>query len=345
MILSLTIIAEVNDMNKINIGILGATGAVGEMMLNIIQERNIAVNEVRLFASNKSVGKKIRFKDKTLIVEEADEHSFDGLDIVLGAASNTVAQVYAKYIVKAGALFIDNSSAFRSHPQVPLVIPCINEHHINNSQGIIANPNCATIIALMAIHPIIQLSNVTKMVVSTYQAVSGSGKCGMEELNQQMENYVQKRYSVPHVFNKPICNNVLPLIGELNENGHSSEELKLQNEGRKILDDAQFTVSCTCVRVPTMQCHSEAIYLETKDALSVEEIIKKIKNTKDLIYDENYASPLEYTNQDSVVVSRLRKDSNNDKAILLWCIGDQLRIGAATNAVLILESYLKLKFT
>ncbi len=328
-------------MVELNLGILGATGAVGEMMLKVLEERNIKIGKLKLFASKNSSGKKLFFQGREIVVEEADESSFKDLDVVLGATSSELSKVYAKTIVKSKALFIDNSSAFRNNPQVPLIIPTINDDEIKNHNGIISNPNCATIIALLAIFPIHQINPIQKMIVSTYQAVSGAGKAAINELEAQMKHYVERNYCSPKVFKKPICNNVIPLIGELNDLQISSEEMKMQTEARKILNDKKIRISCTCVRVPIIQCHSESIYVETNKKIIIEDVIKNIKDKSNCIYDESIATPIEYTNQDKVAISRLRLDQNDENSCQLWCCGDQLRIGAATNAINILEIWMK----
>lgn len=328
---------------KLNVAILGATGAVGEAMLKGLEERNFPIQELHLLASKRSAGKKVMFKRHEIEIEEADLFDFHGMDIVFGAVENDLAEQYARDIVKAGAIFIDNSSAFRLNPLVPLIIPEINQDQIKEHKGIIANPNCATILALMAIQAIQRLSPITSMVVSTYQAVSGAGTKGIEELEDQVEATMFNQAVQKKIFPEPIAYNVIPQIGDFDEFGYSKEEMKLQNEGRKILRNESLLVSCTCVRVPVIRCHSEAIQLVTEKSLTRQEIEDAMKNTLGIIYmEEGYPTPFECSDEDMIYVGRLRKDLTHDHGWMLWCCGDQIRKGAAINAVQIAEAWLKM---
>lgn len=325
-------------MKKYNVGILGATGAVGQEMLNILKERNFPINELRLLASPRSVGKVINYNGKDITVQLADFGAFKGLDFVLGAASNAVAKKFADDIVASGAVFIDNSSAFRMDENVPLVVPEINGDDVFKNKGIISNPNCSTIITLVAVNAINKLSKIKNMVACTYQATSGAGAEGPIELMDQMKAIIDNKEIKNNVFQYQIAQNVIPQIGSFDENGFTTEEMKMQNEGRKILHLPELLVNCTCVRVPVVRSHSIAVTLVTEDKLDLEVVKNAIANEKGCkLYDdpENkiYPMPLVTSDQDLVFVGRIRKDLINENGISLWCCGDQVRKGAATNAV------------
>lgn len=326
------------------IGILGATGAVGEQMRECLEERNIEVNELRLMASPKSVGKKLKFKNEDIEVIAINDDAFRGLDVVLGAAENDIAKMYADQIVKSGAVFIDNSSAFRMNDDVPLVIPEINGLDVKKHKGIISNPNCSTIITLMAVAPINKLSEIEFMIASTYQAVSGAGVGGMVELREQMKKLaVDENAKLEHnIFKHEIAYNLIPAIGSKTDNLYTTEEMKMQNEGRKIMHLPNLKVTCTCVRVPVMRSHCISATVVTKDKLDIEAVRKSIENfdgvrLTDDIDNNIYPMPLNTKNQDLVEVGRLRKDLVFDNGIALFCSGDQIRKGAASNAVDIIK--------
>lgn len=333
-------------MKTYNVAILGATGAVGQEMLNVLEERDFPVNELRLLASKRSVGKEMTFKNQTYTLQEANEHAFEGMDIVLGAVENDVAEKLLPYAVKAGALVIDNSSAYRLDKNVPLVIPEVNPEDIKNHNGIIANPNCSTIIALVAINALHEYAGVESIVASTYQAVSGAGNPGQAELETQVQEILEGKAVQPKVFAYQIAYNVIPQIGGFDENGYTSEEMKMQNEGRKILHHDDLKVTCTCVRVPVMRSHSESLTLTFKNDIDVAKAKELLANAKGVKLVDNpqenqYPMPLDSSNQDLVYVGRIRKDLTRDNALTLWCCGDQVRKGAATNAVQIAIGYAK----
>ena len=330
-------------MKKYNVGILGATGAVGREMMNILEERNFPIDELRLLASPRSVGKKLTFKGQEIEVKLADENAFEGLDIVLGAASNAVAKQLAPAIVKAGAVFVDNSSAFRMCDDVPLVIPEINAEDVKKNKGIISNPNCSTIITLVAVNALNNLSKIKGMVASTYQATSGAGAEGPVELHNQMNAIVNGGEITNSVFQYQIAENVIPHIGGFLDNGFTAEEMKMQNEGRKILHLPELKVTCTCVRVPVVRSHSISVTVLTEDKLSVAQVREALASAKGVrLYDDGekkeYPMPLVTSGQDIVYVGRIREDLVFDNAITLWCCGDQVRKGAATNAIQIAEA-------
>ena len=325
-------------MKSYNIAILGATGAVGQEMLKILEEKNFPIGELRLLASPRSVGKKVMFRGQEYEVKLACHEAFEGLDIVLGAASNAVAKEFAPSIVKAGAVLVDNSSAFRMDDNVPLVVPEINPEDVFKNKGIISNPNCSTIITLVAINAINKMSKIKAMVASTYQATSGAGAEGPVELMDQMNALVNGGDINAKVFQYQIAANVIPQIGSFLDNGYTTEEMKMQNEGRKIMHLPELNVSCTCVRVPVVRSHSISVSLVTEDKLDIEEVKKAIANEKGCkLYDDQanklYPMPLVTSDQDLVYVGRIRKDVLHENGIALWCCGDQVRKGAATNAV------------
>ncbi|MCR0206330.1 aspartate-semialdehyde dehydrogenase [[Clostridium] innocuum] len=330
-------------MKTYKVAILGATGAVGQEMLKILMERDFPVSELHLLASARSAGKKITVAGKEYTVEETTENSFDGMDIVLGAAENDIAEKYLPIAAAKGAIVVDNSSAFRLHEDVPLIVPEVNPQAVREHHGIIANPNCATIIALVALQPLHAYANAKRMVVSTYQAVSGAGVNGICELNQQVGALAHGKEVEVNTFQYQIAYNLIPQIGGFNAAGYSSEEMKMQNEGRKIMGNPELCVNCTCIRVPVIRSHSESIMVEFEKEISVEKARELLQNAPGvkLVDDPQnmvYPMPLDTTDQDLVYVGRIREDmSNHANALSFWCCGDQVRKGAATNAVQIAE--------
>ena len=335
-------------MKKYNVAILGATGAVGQEMIKILEEKNFPINELKLLASSRSAGKKVIFMGKEIIIEEAKKDSFIGMDIVLGATENNIATELLPHAVKAGALVIDNSSAYRLDNDVPLVIPEVNPEDILKNKGIIANPNCATIIGLVAVNKLHKYAHINSMIISTYQAVSGAGNPGITELKEQINQISNDEPTTPKAFPYQIAFNLIPQIGEFDENGYSSEEMKMQNEGRKILHSDDLKVTCTCIRIPVFRSHSESITLSFKKEIDVKkakELLMETEGVKlvDDPLNQIYPMPLDTTNQDLVYVGRIRKDLSRDdnKSLTLWCCGDQVRKGAATNAVQIAIKYIE----
>ena len=330
------------------LGILGATGAVGQEMMKILEERKFPVSELRLIASERSAGRKYSFAGKEVEVVAASDAAFEGLDIVLGAAENDIAEQFAPAIVKAGAVFVDNSSAFRLDPNVPLVIPEINPEDVAKHKGIIANPNCTTIISLVAIAALNKESPVESIIASSYQAVSGAGAGGPIELMAEVDAVREGKQYDPKVFQYQIAYNVIPQIGGEKEAGYTSEEMKLQYEGRKILHLPELKVSCTCVRVPVVRSHSVSILLRTKEKISVErarELIAAAPGCRlvDDLANKRYPMPLDTSDQDIVFVGRIREDLTAERGLNIWCCGDQVRKGAATNAIQIAELVVGLK--
>lgn len=324
------------------IGIVGATGAVGQKMLEIIMERNLPLDEIRLFASEKSAGKIIKLdkykKDITveLLTEEAMKEKYDYL---LFAAGGSISEKFAPIAAEAGNIVIDNSSHFRMDENIPLVVPEINSSILKEYRGIIANPNCSTTQMVVAIAPLYKKYGIKRIVVSTYQAVSGSGYKAIDELENQIKdkNYPNK------VYTRKIATNCIPHIDVFNENGFTKEELKMVYETHKILGDNTIEINPTAVRIPVFYGHSESIYLELKEPVNIDEIRELLEDSKGIIVEDDpttnkYPTPLEVENSDQTYVGRIRKDLYNPNALSFWVVADNLRKGAATNAIQIIEA-------
>ncbi|MDO5122267.1 MAG: aspartate-semialdehyde dehydrogenase [Erysipelotrichaceae bacterium] len=320
------------------IGILGATGAVGRQMLQCIEEQLPECEEVRLFASERSRGKTAKWKQEKLTIDVLNAENVQGLDYVLGAVSASLAKEYAPLITGAGAVFVDNSRYFRLFDDVPLVVPEINGEDALKHHGIIANPNCSTIITMMAAAPIAKISPITKIIASTYQAVSGAGIEGMRELTEQVKAISEGNKVEPHVFPAQIAYNCIPAIGSEQEEGYTSEEMKMQYEGRKILHLPDLKVTCTCVRVPVYRSHSISFSLQCEEPVEPEQAIEAIKAFPGDVYADDFLPmPLDTSDQDLVYVGRIRRDLVFDGGLAVWCCGDQIRKGAASNAVAIIR--------
>ena len=335
-------------MKEYKVAILGATGAVGREMMKILAERNFPVKELHLLASARSAGKILEWQGKPIAIEEACESAFEGIDIVLGAAENDIAKKFAPAIVKAGAVFVDNSSAFRMDPDVPLIVPEINPEDAKNHHGIISNPNCSTIITVTAVNALNAISPIRTMIASTYQAVSGAGAGGPIELAEQIEALRLGKPAEPKVFSHQIAYNLIPQIGGEQFEGYTSEEMKMQNEGRKIMHLPDLKGSCTCVRVPVVRSHSISVQLHFDRPISVQEAREAIANAPgcrlvDDLKKKEYPMPLETSDQDIVFVGRIRRDLTDENGLCLWCCGDQVRKGAATIAVQIAELLIEKK--
>ncbi len=329
-------------MKQYHIAVLGATGAVGREMLKILFERRFPIASLRALASARSAGTRIPFGSDEILVEEATDASFAGADIVLGAAQADLARKFAPAIVRSGAVFIDNSSAFRMNDEVPLVVPEINPDDARKHRGIIANPNCSTIITLTAIAALNRISPIRTLVASTYQAVSGAGAAGLMELEEQVRDYAAGKPLSANAFPYQIAFNALPQIGSDSGNGYTTEEMKMQNEGRKILHLPELRATCTCVRVPVLRSHSISATIVTERKISVAEARAAIASAPgcklvDDLDAKQYPMPLATSDQDLVQVGRIREDLTNENGLALFCCGDQIRKGAATNAVQIAE--------
>lgn len=324
------------------IAIVGATGAVGQQMLKCLEERNIQCN-LKLLASARSKGKKFKFFNQEIICEELNPDSFKDVDFALGATENDIAKTWIPWALENKVIIVDNSSAFRLDQDVPLVIPEINPEDIAKNKGIIANPNCATIIALVALNALHKEFKIKRMIVTTFQAVSGAGVKGIQDLENQLKDPTAPCNAFPY----PIAYNLIPQIGDFDDLGISKEEWKLQNESRKILHDDNLLVNCTCVRVPILRSHSESITIECEKEIDITKARELLSSAQGVLLKDDplhkqYPMPLETTNQDLVYVGRVRKDISDptNHSLSLFCCGDQIRKGAATNAVQILEKLL-----
>ena len=329
-------------MKTYTVAVLGATGAVGQEMIKVLQERNFPVGKLVPLASARSAGKTVKFRGEDVTIQEAADTAFKGVDIVLGAAENDIAKKFAPAIVASGAVFVDNSSAFRLNPDVPLIVPEVNPEDVKNHKGIISNPNCSTIITVTAVNALNTIATIRTMTASTYQAVSGAGAGGPIELMNEVEALREGKTYEPKVFSHQIAFNLIPQIGGEQFEGYTSEEMKMQNEGRKIMHLPELKVSCTCVRVPVVRSHSVSIVVRTKEKISVErarELIAAAPGCRlvDDLANKRYPMPLETSDQDLVFVGRIRDDLTSDNGLNIWCCGDQVRKGAATNAVQIAQ--------
>ncbi|OIO38668.1 MAG: aspartate-semialdehyde dehydrogenase [Candidatus Omnitrophica bacterium CG1_02_46_14] len=328
--------------SKYNVAIMGATGAVGEEMLKILEERNFPVDRLALLASSRSAGKKYKFKGRELFVEELKENSFKGIDIVLASAGGSISKKFAPFAIKEGAVMIDNTSAFRMDRAVPLVIPEINPQDIKKHKGIIANPNCSTIIMLVPIFPIHQKNRIKRILVSTYQAASGAGAKAMRELEDQSRDVLAGLPAKKIVFPHQIAFNLFSHNSTIKEDGYNEEEIKMIKETKKIFHGEKIKITATAVRVPVFRAHSETIYLELSNEPNLDEIRKILSKAPGVkIVDDReknyFPMPLEATGRDEVFVGRLRKDISSPKGLCLFVAGDQLRKGAALNAIQIAE--------
>lgn len=339
-------------MKKYNVAILGATGAVGTEFLKLIEERNFPYAELRLLASKRSAGKKIDFMGKTYTIEEATKDSFEGIDIAL-FAGGSISKEFAPYAVKAGAVVIDNSSAYRMDPEVPLVVPEVNPQAILKHKGIIANPNCSTIIMVMALKPLYDMAKIKRIVVSTYQAVSGAGKEGIDELTDQVKASAEGREMVAKILpsaslekHYPIAFNLIPQIDVFMDNLYTKEEMKMVNETKKIFDDYDMRITATTVRVPVYRSHSESVNVEFEhdlDLAAMQEALNAFPGVQvlDNPQEQIYPMPLYTSEKNDVYVGRLRRDESNGNTFNMWVVGDQIRKGAALNTLQIAETMIK----
>jgi len=324
------------------VAIVGASGAVGVEMIHTLERRSFPVEQLRLLASSRSAGKELSFKGKRLVVEELTQESFKGVDIALFSAGGGISKTYAPMAVEAGAVVVDNSSAFRMDPQVPLVVPEINPQDAKQHQGIIANPNCTTAITLMALYPLHQAFGVQRVLASTYQAVSGTGAQAILELEDQVRRLGNGQEIKPEVYPHQIAFNVLPHVDSFLESGYTREEMKLENEGQKIMHHPLFKASVTCVRVPVYRAHSIAIsasFERPVDLQRAREVLAAAPGLEvvDDPANQQYPLPLNASGRDACQVGRLRYDCALDNGLCFWVSGDQLLKGAALNAVQIAE--------
>lgn len=331
-----------------NVAIVGASGAVGHEFLRVLDEQNFPIDNLRLFGSKRSAGSKMTFKGKEYTIEElTPESDFSGVDIAFTSAGAGTSKEYANVITRHGTLMIDNSSAFRMDADVPLVVPEVNgADSLNRPRNIIGNPNCTTIQMVVALKPVNDLSKILKVHVATYQAASGAGASAMAELENQYRELNEGKEPTIEKFAYQLAFNVIPHIDVFLDNDYTKEEMKMYNETRKIMHSDDIAVSATCVRVPVLRAHSEALWVETERPLSVEEVRKAFEKAEGLVVvddpaNKKYPMPLHVADKDPVYVGRLRKDLSNPNGIAFWIVGDQIKKGAALNAVQIAQWILK----
>ena len=351
-------------MKKIRMAIIGATGLVGRTALKVLEEKNLPIDEYVLFASSKSAGKKLKFMEKDYIVQELNELSFDsGFDYAIFSAGGSTSKKYASIAVEKGCIVVDNSSAFRMDKDVPLVVPEVNPEEIRNNHGIIANPNCSTIQAVVALKPLDDKYGIKRIVYSTYQAVSGAGKKGVIDLDNGVKNYLtDKSYDeessnsdIPDFednsnyelekFDYPIFSNCLPQIDVFLDNGYTKEEEKMINETRKILKKPDLRVTATTVRVPVFNCHSESINVEFEKDFDLKELVNTLKDAPGIVIQDDpnslvYPLAINASGHDEVFVGRIRRDDSVNSGINFWVVADNIRKGAASNAIQIVEKLL-----
>lgn len=330
-----------------NVAIAGATGAVGNQMIECLEERNFPVGKIKYLASERSVGKILEFKGKPVIVELLDHNAFEGIDIALFSAGGSRSEEFCPSAAKAGAVCIDNSSAWRMNPDVPLVVPEVNPHAIAQytKKGIIANPNCSTIQMVVALKPLHDYGNIRRVVVSTYQAVSGTGKKAIDELRIQTGELINGRPAEAKVYPHRIAFNCLPQIDSFEPNGYTKEEMKMINETRKIME-ADIKLTATTVRVPVFFGHSESVNIETEKKITVEKAFDLLRNAPgcklvDDVSKKVYPMPIDAAGQDLTYVGRIREDASIENGLNIWVVADNIRKGAATNAVQIAEILIK----
>ncbi|MGP4107037.1 aspartate-semialdehyde dehydrogenase [Virgibacillus sp. L01] len=337
-----------------NIAVVGATGAVGQKITQILEQKNFPINELKLLSSKRSAGTKLLFKNQEITVEEATPESFAGIDIALFSAGGSVSKQLAPEAVKHGAVVVDNTSAYRMDNEVPLVVPEVNEEDIKAHKGIIANPNCSTIQMVAALKPIQEAFGISRVIVSTYQAVSGAGNEACNELENQTKQYLNNEDMTAELLpvkgdekHYPIAFNALPQIDVFQENGYTFEEMKMINETKKIMHAPNLPVAATCVRLPLFTSHAESVYVDVeKEGLAVEDIWNVLRDAEGVILEDDpstqtYPTPLSATNKEEVFVGRVRKDLDNNKGIHLWVVSDNLVKGAAWNTIQIADRLIK----
>ncbi len=329
---------------KYNVAVVGATGAVGNEMVSILEERNFPINKLKLLASPRGAGTKIEFRGESYMVEILDENSFDGIDIGLFSAGGSVSEKFAPIAAKAGCVVIDNTSAFRMDPQVPLVVPEVNAHAISQyrNKNIIANPNCSTIQMVVVLKPIHDVARIKRVVVSTYQAVSGTGKRAIQELENQVLAIYNQQEIKKEVYPHQIAFNCLPHIDVFFDNGYTKEEMKMVNETKKIMEDDSIRVTATTVRVPVFYGHSESVNIETEKKITANEVREILSKAPGVVVVDNpkkfeYPLPIYAAGRDETFVGRIREDESIPNGINMWIVADNIRKGAALNAIQIAE--------
>jgi len=325
-----------------NVAVVGATGAVGEEMLKILLQRDFPVRGIRALASERSEGTTLEFGPDQVKVERLTPSSFKEIEIALFSAGTSISKEFSPIAARAGAVVVDNSAAFRMDPATPLVVPEVNPQAVRNHKGIIANPNCSTIQMVVVIYPIHRVSRIRRIIVSTYQAVSGTGREAPEELRNQTHQWVRGDEITREVYPHQIAFNLLPHIGEFLPNGYTSEEMKMLDETRKIMQDGRINITATCVRVPVFCSHSEAVTIETERRVSAEEAREILSHSPGVLVQDDpqsniYPLPIEAEGKDEVFVGRIREDGSRENSLMLWIVSDNLRKGAALNAIQIAE--------
>lgn len=331
-----------------NVALIGATGAVGNEMIKIFEERNFPIKQIKLLASERSIGKVLTFRGKPVPVEVLNEKSFSGIDIALFSAGGSISEKFAPIAAKSGCVVIDNTSAFRMDPDVPLVVPEVNSEEIGkyNKRGIIANPNCSTIQMVVVLKPIHDIAKIKRIVVSTYQSVSGTGKKAIDELYEQTKSLLNNSDPKINIYPHQIAFNCIPQIDIFLSNGYTKEEMKMVNETKKILNDPKIAVTATAVRVPVFYSHSESVNIETErkiKAAEVREILSKAPGVTviDNPANREYPLPIRAAGKDETFVGRIREDESIENGINIWIVSDNLRKGAALNAIQIAEILVK----
>ncbi|MBU5466725.1 aspartate-semialdehyde dehydrogenase [Virgibacillus sp. MSJ-26] len=343
-----------NSKATYNVAIVGATGAVGQTITKILEDRNFPIDTLKLLSSSRSAGKKVKFKDQEITIEEATTESFNGIDIALFSAGGSISEKLASSAVESGAVVVDNTSAFRMDEKVPLIVPEVNPEDIEQHEGIIANPNCSTIQMVAALKPIQEAFGLSRVIVSTYQAVSGAGAEACDELKEQSKDYLDNKNLGANLLpvkgdkkHYPIAFNALPQIDMFDESGYTLEELKMVNETKKIMHAPDLSVAATCVRLPFFTSHAESIYIEVEDdSLEVSDIWNVLKEAQGVILEDDpenqiYPTPLSAANKDEVFVGRVRKDLDRPNGFHFWVVADNLIKGAALNTVQIAEHIIK----
>ncbi|MEB3283917.1 MAG: aspartate-semialdehyde dehydrogenase [Candidatus Sericytochromatia bacterium] len=330
-------------MSGYRVAILGATGAVGREMLKTLIARNFPLQSLVLLASERSAGQVITHGDQSWAVQAASPDVFGEVDIVLSSAGGEISEAWAPAILASGCVMIDNTSVFRMRPDVPLVVPEVNPHALDNHQGLIANPNCSTAPLVVVLHALRQLAPIERVVVSTYQSVSGAGKEAMDELRAQTADVLAGGVPMPQHLRHPIAFNLIPAIDSFTENGYTKEELKVTNESRKILEDPTLRVTATAVRVPVLVCHSESVNIEFAHPVSVESAVETLRRAPGITIQDDpkcfeYPFPVDVAGMDDTYVGRIRADISHPHGLNLWLVSDNLRKGAALNAVQIAET-------
>ena len=339
----------------LHVAVVGATGAVGQQMIKTLEKRDFPIKQLTLLSSSRSAGTKIMYKSQEITVQEAKPESFEGVDIALFSAGGSISLQFAPEAVKRGAIVVDNTSAYRMDENVPLVVPEVNENDLNEHKGIIANPNCSTIQMVAALEPIRRAYGLNKVIVSTYQAVSGSGAAAIEELQTQTQELLNGEEINPQVLpvksdkkHYQIAFNAIPQIDKFQENGYTYEEMKMINETKKIMHMPELPVAATCVRIPVVTGHSESLYIEVDEAgVSADNIKALMKDAPGVVLEDDidnqvYPMPAQSVGKNEVFVGRIRKDLDNDKGFHMWVVSDNLLKGAAWNSVQIAESLIKL---